>query len=40
MCCFSAKDAALRRKIKDWSTWNQNNVSEWSDRSTRELLFQ
>ena len=40
MCCFSAKHAALRRKSKDWLTRNQNNVSEWSDMSTRGLLFQ
>ena len=40
ICCFSAKHAALRRKNKDWSARNQNNVSEWSDMSTRGLLFQ
>jgi hypothetical protein len=40
MCCFSAKHAALRNKSKDWSARNQNNVSEWSDRSSRGLLFQ
>ena len=33
--CFSAKNAALRRKSKDWLARNQNNVSEWSDISTR-----
>ena len=34
ICCFSAKyAAALRRKSKDWSTQNQNIVSEWSDMS-------
>jgi hypothetical protein len=27
-CCFSAKNAALRKKSKDWLAWNQNNVSE------------
>jgi hypothetical protein len=27
-CCFFAKHAALRRKIKDWLAKNQNNVSE------------
>jgi hypothetical protein len=27
ICCFSAKHAALRRKIKDWLARNQNNVS-------------
>jgi hypothetical protein len=40
ICCFSAKQAALRRKSKDWLAWNQYNVSEWSDMSTRGLLFQ
>ena len=35
ICCFSAKHAALRRKSKDWLARNQNNVSEWSDMSTR-----
>jgi hypothetical protein len=40
MCCFSAKHAALRRKSKDWLVRNRNNVSEWSDISTRGLLFQ
>jgi hypothetical protein len=37
ICCFSAKHAALRRKSKDWLARNQNNVSEWSDISTRGL---
>jgi hypothetical protein len=37
ICCFSAKHAALRRKSK---ARNQNNVSVWSERSTRGLLFQ
>ena len=40
ICCFSAKHAALRRKSKDWSARNQNNVSEWGGMSTRGLLFQ
>ena len=40
ICCFSAKHAALRSKSKDWLARNQNNVSEWSDMSTRRLLFQ
>ena len=40
MCCFSAKHAALGSKSKDWLAPNQNNVSEWSDMSTRGLLFQ
>jgi hypothetical protein len=38
ICCFSAKHAALRRKSKDWLDWNQDNLSEWSDMSTRGLL--
>ena len=38
--CFSANHTALRRKSKDWLARNQNNVSEWSDISTRRLLFQ
>ena len=38
VCCFSAKQAALRRKGKDWLAWNQGNVSEWGDMSTCELL--
>jgi hypothetical protein len=40
ICCFSAKQAALRRKSKDWLARNQDNVSELSDMSTRGLLFQ
>jgi hypothetical protein len=40
ICSFSAKHAALRRKSKDWSARNQNNVSEWSNMSAHELLFQ
>jgi hypothetical protein len=39
MCCFSANNAALRRKSKDWLARNQNNVSEWSDISTQWLLL-
>ena len=40
ICSFSAKQAALRRKSKDWLARNQNNVSEWDDMSIRGLLFQ
>ena len=40
ICWFTPKDAALRRKNKDWLAQNQNNVSEWSDMSTQGLLFQ
>ena len=28
ICCFSAKNAALRRKSKDWLARNQNNEQE------------
>jgi hypothetical protein len=35
ICCFSAKHTELMRKIKDWLARNHNNVSEWSDMSTR-----
>ena len=40
ICCFSAKNAALRRKTKDWLARNQDNVSEWGAMSIRGLLFQ
>ena len=40
ICCFSAKHSALRRKSKNWSARNQNNMYEWSDVPTRGLLFQ
>ena len=40
ICCFSAKHAGLKKKSKDWLDRNQDNVSEWSDMSTRRLLFQ
>jgi hypothetical protein len=39
MCCFSAKHAASRRKSKDSVPRNQNNVSDWSDMSTRGLAL-
>ena len=35
ICCFFAKNAALRRKSKDWLARNRNNVSEWSDIFTQ-----
>ena len=38
ICCFSAKHAAIRRKSKYWLVQNQDNVSEWSDMSTRGLV--
>jgi hypothetical protein len=40
ICCFSGKHPSLRGKNKDRLARNQNNVSEWSDMSTRGLLFQ
>jgi len=40
ICCFSAKYAPLRRKSKDWLAQNQDNVSEWDDKSIHGLLFQ
>ena len=40
ICCFSAMQAALRRKSKDCLARNQNKVSEWSDTYTRGLFFQ
>jgi hypothetical protein len=40
ICCFSGKHAALSRKSKDWLAWNQDNVSEWGNMSTRGQLFQ
>jgi hypothetical protein len=39
ICCFSAKHVALQRKSKDSLARKQNNVSKWSDMSTRGLLF-
>ena len=39
ICCFFAKNAALRRKSKNWLARNQNNVSQWSDISTQRLLL-
>jgi hypothetical protein len=38
--CFSAKNAELRRKSKDWLVRSGDNVSEWCDMSVRGLLFQ
>jgi hypothetical protein len=40
ICCLSAKAAALKSKNKNWSARYQYNVREWSDISTRGLLFQ
>ena len=38
--CFSAKHPELRRKSKNWSDWNQDNVFEWGNMSICELFFQ
>jgi hypothetical protein len=40
ICCFSAKHAALQRKIKDWFAQNQDNVYKWGDMFILGLLFQ
>jgi hypothetical protein len=40
ICCFSPKHAPIRNRSKDGLARNQNNLSEWSDMSTRGLLFQ
>jgi hypothetical protein len=40
ICCFSANNAALRRKSKDWLARTQDKVSDWFDMSICELLFQ
>jgi hypothetical protein len=40
ICCFFAKQVALRKKGKDWLAQNRDNVSEWSNMSTGRLLFQ
>ena len=40
ICCFSAKQASLRRKSKDWLARNHNNVPEYSDKSIGGLLFE
>ena len=33
-------DCLLMSTSKDWFTRSQDNMSEWSDKSTRESLFQ
>jgi hypothetical protein len=37
--CFFSKHESLRSKTKDWLAQNQDNISEWSDKSIHELLF-
>ena len=40
ICCFSAKQAKLRRNSKDWFARNQDSVSMRGDMSIRGMLFQ
>ena len=40
ICCFSVRYAALRRKRQRLVGSESENVPEWSDMSTRGLLFQ
>jgi hypothetical protein len=40
ICCFSVRYAALRRKRQRLVGSESKNVPEWSDMSTRGLLFQ
>ena len=40
ICCFSAKQAALRKKRKDWLSRIQDNVCECVKLSICVLLFQ
>ena len=35
ICCFSVKHKVLRNKSNDWLARYQDNVSEWTDMSTR-----
>ena len=39
ICCFSAKNAALRIKSKDWLAKNQDNVSEWRNMSVPSVFL-
>ena len=38
ICRFSVKQAALRKKSKDWLAQNQGNVSGWSNMFTCGLV--
>ena len=40
ICCFFAKNAALRSKGKDWLARTQDNMSKCSNMAIRGLLFQ
>ena len=37
ICYFSTKRSELWSKSKDWLAWNQDNVSEWRNKSTFRL---
>jgi hypothetical protein len=37
---FAASALSMQSKSKDWLNWNQDNVSEWNNISTCELLLQ
>ena len=39
ICCFSAKNAALRKRSNEWLTCIQDNMSKWCDMSILGLLF-
>ena len=36
----ASKHTTLMSKDKDWLAWNKDNLSEWSNMSTRGLLRQ
>ena len=38
MFCFSSNHAVLRSKVNDCWAPDQDNMSEWSDMSIRELV--
>ena len=40
ICCYSAEYASQKGRSKDCLAQNQDNMSDWSDMSTRRLLFQ
>jgi hypothetical protein len=40
LVAFLLSTQALKKKSKDWSAHNQNNVSQWGDMSIYGLLFQ
>ena len=40
ICCFSAKNAAIRSKSKHWLAWNQYNVFKWSNMPNCGLLVE